>query len=86
MFWGSDIDLDEVTKRSNVYRLWGYISRQGGFCTVAKSAFGRYCQASSNAVRDTDLLQAVAKKIEFLEKNSNPSKPETGSGRGPMTS
>jgi len=25
MFWGSDIDFD--TKRSNVYRLWGYISR-----------------------------------------------------------
>jgi len=81
MFWGSDIDFDEVTKRSNVYRLWGYIYRYGGFCTIANSAFGRYCQASSNAVRDTNLLRTVAEKIEFFEKKLNLSKPEVGVAR-----
>jgi len=67
-------------------KIMGYISRYGGFCPVANSAFGRYCQSSSNAVREDDLLQSVVEEIAFFERNSNPSKPETGSGRGLLTS
>jgi len=41
---------------------------------------------SSNTIRKTELLQTTAEKIEFQEKYLIPSKLETGSGRGPMTS
>jgi len=53
-----------------MYIDYGGISpvRGGGVCTVANSTFGRHCQASSNAVKDTDLLQAVAEKIGFFLK------------------
>jgi len=86
MFWRSYNEFAEVTKRSKVYRLWGIFPVRGCFCPVANNAFGRYCQSSSNAIREADLLQSVVEKIAFFERNSNPSKPETISGRGPMMS
>jgi len=48
--------------------------------------FGVLSNALSNGIYNVDKLQTVGEKFKFFEKYSNAHKPETGSGRGPMTS
>jgi len=69
-----------VTKRSKKYGLRGILP-VGGIFSETYRAFCWHRQMSSNAISTSELFQAVVEKIEFIPKNSNPSKPEVSVAR-----
>jgi len=64
----------------------GHIARWEGFYPDWCCAIGVFINASSNGIYNVYNLQTVGEKFDLFEIFSNTHKPETGSGRGPMTS